>query len=295
MRQDLPRIAIVNRDEAAMRLIFNESAVAGRQRCMEEALGVGNSTRIAEDLVRSGGRDLTRVYWLGQTKDDLPSVTDWLSPAEARQLERFRFEKRRADWLLGRRTAKHAVALSFGIDPSPAELARIEIRAAPSGAPEVILAGWRGEQPQDVTISLSHSYGRAICTVVPGKVALGCDIERIESRSDEFIADYFTIEEQRAVAACAAPARARISTLIWSAKESALKALLTGLRLNTRSVSVDAPNGSMASSAWSSLQVCYQEQTFNGWWLEDGDFVITVVSDLVKAGQPMQLEPTGHW
>ena len=50
----------------------------------------------------------------------------------------------------------------------------------------------------------------------------------IEPRSDAFVADYFTIEEQALVARASAADRDRILALLWSGKESALKALREG-------------------------------------------------------------------
>ena len=54
-------------------------------------------------------------------------------------------------------------------------------------------------RPQ-VTISLSHRSGAAICAVAPAGVDLGCDLEVIEPRSEAFVADYFTVDEQALVA-----------------------------------------------------------------------------------------------
>ena len=73
---------------------------------------------------------------------------------------------------------------------------------------------------------------------------LGCDLEIVEPRSDAFVADYFTAEEQEVVRQACPADRFALIALIWSAKESALKALQSGLRIDTRSLSValDDPN-----------------------------------------------------
>ena len=101
-------------------------------------------------------------------------------------------------------------------------------------------------------ISLSHSSGRAVCAVALSGAALGCDLEEIAPRSDAFVADYFTSEEQSMVAGSSPAGRPLVSTLIWSAKESALKALQAGLRLDTRSLIVSVDD---SSGAWHPLQV----------------------------------------
>ncbi len=225
------------------------------------------------------------VYWLEQSEADVPAADDWLSEREVVQLGSFRFAKRRADWRLGRWTAKLAVAASLKLADSHRSLTKIEINAAAAGQPEVTLAG----RTDQVTISISHRNGVAICAVATGNVQLGCDLEAIESRDDNFVSDYFTPEEQELIAQMDGEKRASLITLLWSAKESALKALHLGLRVDTRSVRVEIPGspiycfgdvagptpkvGSSVSSAdvasneWLALQIrCADGALFHGWW-----------------------------
>src|SRR6516162_11237684 len=131
------------------------------------------------------------VYWLEQTEADVPRENDWLSASEAVRLNSIRIAKRRADWRLGRWTAKRALALYMNVPGHPQSLTKIEIRPAASGAPEVFFAN----KPAAVSISLSHRAGTAICAVALSGAALGCDLEVIEPRSNSFVADYFTAEE----------------------------------------------------------------------------------------------------
>ena len=183
---------------------------------------------------------MLNVYWLEQTEADVPIGDDWLSQGEAIRLDGMRIAKRRTDWRLGRWTAKRALAISLNLPSHPQALASIEIHPAPSGAPEAFLA----DQRAAVTISLSHRSGAAICALAPSGTALGCDLEVIEPRGDSFVTDYFTSDEQALVQRASVTDRPRLLTLLWSSKESALKALGTGLRLDTRCVAVepvDAP------------------------------------------------------
>jgi 4'-phosphopantetheinyl transferase len=236
------------------------------------------------------------VYWLEQTEADVPVDDDWLSTSEAARLNGMRFAKRRADWRLGRWTAKRALAISLNMPSHLEALAGIEIRPAESGAPEVFLAN----QPAAVTISLSHRRRAAVCAVAPSGVALGCDLEIIEPRSDGFIADYFAPEERALVARGAVADRSRLLALLWSEKESALKALREGLRLDTRRVIVslaEAPQRrgedhegcvedsdpsfrpSFGPSNWHRLHVRYTGgQIFHGWWQHTGDLLRTLVA-----------------
>jgi len=193
-------------------------------------------------------------------------------------MNRLRIAKRRADWRLGRWTAKQAVAAFLNRSADFETLAAIEIRPAPSGAPEVFLC----DQRANLTISIGHRAGVAACAVAGPGAVLGCDLEIVETRSDSFLADYFTSHEQELIAQAGPEGRDRIAALLWSAKESALKALQEGLRLDTRSVvakpaELSFPNDDI--DQWRPLQVHYTEgQSFYGWWQSTGGFLRTLVA-----------------
>jgi len=244
------------------------------------------------------------VYWLEQTEADLPAVNDWLSTNEAVRLDGMRFPKRNADWRLGRWTAKRALAVYLNLHSHPPNLTDIEVRPAPSGAPEVFIAN----QPAGITISLSHRAGVAACAVTLAGTELGCDLEIIEPRSDAFVADYFATEEQELIGRTSAADRCQLLALLWSAKESALKALRTGLRLDTRSVTVRAPwdegeraqdpalgfRASHGLNSWQPLQAVYEgRQVFHGWWQNTGDLLRTMVACPPPA-PPIFLEIPAH-
>jgi 4'-phosphopantetheinyl transferase len=230
------------------------------------------------------------AYWLEQTDTDLPSEHDWLSEEERIRLSGLRFLKRRSEWRLGRWTAKRAVAAYLHLPHHLDALAQIEILAAASGAPEVRLLN----APATVAISLSHRAGTALCAVAPSEASLGCDVETVEQRSDVFVEDYFTASEQALVENAPEAQRPLLVTLIWSAKESALKALREGLRLDTRTLDVSpigfnddrddpdsVPRPADGLDGWRPLLVRYSGSTdFCGWWRHGDGLVRTVVSAL---------------
>ena len=183
---------------------------------------------------------------------------------------RLRVPKRREDWRLGRHTAKRA-ALALGLVAAPESA---EVRARPSGAPELWLGGsrWPG------TLSLSHSHERALAVLRADGGALGADLERVEERSAGFVEDYFTAREQAAWRAAEPARRALLATLTWSAKESAFKALAEGLRLPT--VAVEVALGHGAGEGWQRLEAglaVVPGGTWPGFWRPDGEDVLTVV------------------
>ena len=237
-----------------------------------------------------------KVYWLTQNLAEVPPDDDWLSPNERAVLDTLRFPKRRAEWRLGRWTAKRAL---FLVAPTPCGwlsefmssilnnapqgggatneyFSQIEIRAATDGAPEAFV----NAEPLPIPLSISHRNEIGFCVINPFGSTVGCDLEMIEPRSDDFVADYFTTEEQQRMAQAPEQDRYWLATLIWSAKESALKALRQGLRLDTRRVIVDLDmNGK--NKDWKFLSVRQPEasRTFHGWWRIDGKFVQTIVAE----------------
>ncbi len=210
------------------------------------------------------------VGWLIVEESGIPRDDSWLTPAERLHLATLRFAPRRASWRLGRWAAKRAVSAFLG---GPA-LESLEIRAAPDGAPEAFVDG----EPAPAVLSLTHRDALAACAVAPPGVALGCDLERVEPRSEAFVRDYFTNAERAWVESSQDPTLA--ANLIWSAKESALKALREGLRLDTRSVEVRLPAGDPAEG-WNPLEVRYPAagRIFHGWWRREGDCVLTLAAD----------------
>ena len=211
------------------------------------------------------------TWWLARGEDQLPAAAGWLSAAERDRADALLYTKRRTDFLLGRWTLKLAVAKALGWSDDSAVLARIEGRTAPTGAPLLYIDG----QPADHGVSLSDRAGCAVCLVAARAAAVGCDVEIIEPRSDAFVRDYLTQAEQRLVGA-AGPARDMAANLIWSAKESALKVLGTGLRRDTRSVEVAVAGLTPPQRAWSVLRVRTTEgEVFPGWWRRSGAFLVT--------------------
>ncbi len=248
--------------------------------------------------------------WLALGEDALPAGEQWLAPAEAAILARLRFTKRRTEYLLRRLVAKHAVAAVTGRPTDPTALAGIEVRNAASGAPYVYVEG----TPLGVDVSITDRAGWAVCMTWPsawqaaGEVPesghrVGCDLELVEPRTPGFVLDFFTAAEQRFVASRpAGEERDVAANLIWSAKESALKVLRTGLRRDTRTVEVTltAPRG----DGWGRLTVGTSEGTvFPGWWRRDGRFLLTVAAEVaaeppVAVGDPGALataQPRHSW
>lgn len=224
------------------------------------------------------------TWWLARSVAMVPDGDDWLTPAERAYADRQRFTKRSSEFRVARFTAKSALAHVRGLPTDTASLARTEIRHEPSGAPYACVDGRRAAG----RLSLSDRADWAVCLVGEGASPIGCDLELVEPRSAGFVADFFTPAEQRRVAECTD--RDVLANLIWSAKESALKVLTTGLRRDTRSVEVVAqPPG----AGWRHLVITLREGgTYYGWWRRFGGFVLTVAgAEPVERPVALDAEP----
>jgi 4'-phosphopantetheinyl transferase len=256
------------------------------------------------------------MRWLARGEHEVPDDDSWLAAPEAARLARYRYTKRRTEYRLRRWTGKQAVAAVAGFDAGtdPSSLARIEVLNRPTGAPYVLVDG----EPLGVDVSLTDRAGWAVCLVgEPGGAAdvpaasVGVDLELVEPRSHGFVSDFLT-EAEQAVVRSAPPGTERfaLANLMWSAKESALKVLRTGLRADTRTV--DVRLGDLGSSrrddGWAPLEVEVRphpdgtgravdawiaewtrdhRRVLPGWWRRDGVFVLTVV--YAEPAQPPRL------
>jgi 4'-phosphopantetheinyl transferase len=238
----------------------------------------------------------TSSRWLARGEHELPDGWHWLTPHEAARASGMRFTKRRREYLLRRWAGKQAVAAAAGLPADPEQLCRIEVANRPTGAPYVLVDG----APLGLDVSLTDRAGWAVCVVGADLSRVGCDLEIVEPRSDGFVRDFLTPAEQAYVAA--APHRDAAANLLWSAKESALKVLRTGLRRDTRSVEVTVHEAS--PTGWGPMQVRSTEGALMpGWWRREGRFLLTIASDrpfpepVVLAGSAdlRAAEPVHSW
>jgi 4'-phosphopantetheinyl transferase len=215
------------------------------------------------------------LHYLSLDIEDVPDADEWFSAGELSRLAGFRIAKRRSEWRLGRWTAKRAASLYLGMDLNVTALSRLEIRAARDGAPEVFMEG----QQAPLSLSISHSAGRSLCVVGDRSNAVGCDLEKIEPHDESLVEDYFTAEEGELVGRAPAEERALYITLIWCAKESALKSLRQGLRRDTRSIAVSFPEAA-DKEVWNPFIARCQESslTFHGWWRVSAGFIQAITS-----------------
>lgn len=211
--------------------------------------------------------------------DDRPA---WLSAEEAAVAQALRTEKRRADWLLGRRAAKQLVAeLVRTRDAQELPLDQIVILPHADGWP-IVTFPRHGNLPA-VSLSISHSHGSAFCAAFEVDRAIpGADIELIEPRSTGFAAEYFTPPEQSLLALAPAQQRVTLTNAIWSGKEAALKAIRRGLAEDTRLVTCLPHPLTAEHQPWLPMPIRWAEADGQQWpalagrWRLLDQFVVTL-------------------
>jgi 4'-phosphopantetheinyl transferase len=231
------------------------------------------------------------IHWLFESAQNLVEPPEWfLSAAEMERYSLFQFPKRRADWLLGRWTAKRllqAVLLEQFQQLVP--LDSIEITNDGDGVPHATCY----LLPAAYHLSLSHSRQHALAAVSPQVV--GADLEFVEPRAENFFDDYFTDREIASVKQAALEVRDTLVTAIWSAKEAALKALHKGLSVDTRAVDITFGPVQQAPEQWSPFQATVSgllpETSLRGWWRVLGGYVLTLAASLGEIPDAIELQP----
>lgn len=205
---------------------------------------------------------------------------DFLSSAEQERLAGLRFERRRAEWLLGRWTAKRLIT-SCRPELAGAALNQVSIQNQPGGVP---YARIDGDASLPGSLSISHRDGLAACAWSDDAAEpVGIDLDRVEHRDESFLSDYFTADEQTFTRALPEHLRDLWITLAWSAKEAVLKVLGVGLRLDTRRVEIRNARSLFkpdeAEKEWKVISLAYAERQGGRWlvwWRKRGDFVLTL-------------------
>ena len=224
-----------------------------------------------------------QIYYQTQQRADIPDHDEWLSARELRVMHALHFKKKRRDWRLGRWTAK--LALTRFLPDTRISMNDWEIIADASGAPSVYLAG----NASEIRVSLSHSNDQSLVILSGHQLHIGCDMEWIEERRQSFEETFFTAAELDILEHWPIQHRDCLVTLIWSAKESVLKSLRTGLKADTRRVQVFDPEVP-PSDAWQPLTARDEltESTYHGWWRNHKGMIHTVVANL-KFTAPIEL------
>ncbi len=239
------------------------------------------------------------IRWLIQSKEAYQGLGSGkypgtlLTPREARRLPKFKTDKRRQEWLLGRWTAKRLLLAASGLAGDELHLLQsLAIENDRQGAP---YAAWEppydsNEVPYD--LSVSHSHEHAFCALMNrAEGRIGADIEWIEPRHAGFCDEYFSSRENSLVRRVPGHEKDAYITAVWSAKESILKALHLGLTIDTRSLTCKIDPGSTSIGHWNQFDIVLNPSlsryspgaTWIGWWQRRENFILTIAVYKVDA------------
>lgn len=183
------------------------------------------------------------MWWLPVAKlsGSLPLLRDCLTPAEQARASRFVRPEDQVRFAVCRGSLRHLLAAYTGCVPS-----EIEFRLGERGKP--YLAG------APIEFNLSHSGDWGV--VAAGALPVGVDIERMKPlrEFDQLVRRYFTIDEQRQMAAFAPADRLAAFYRAWSRKEAFMKATGEGLHLSTTSFSVTLAEATAALVAGDGIE-----------------------------------------
>ena len=168
--------------------------------------------------------DLDRIEDAVQL-DETSLLQDVLSPAEQRYFQRFKYMKRKKEWLGGRIAAKAAM-LAFTSTPDEQVLNSITILPNKYGRPIVeeiptCLSG----QGCELIISLSHGDCFAVGLARKGATC-GIDLQKISTKLAGLTSHFATDAELQLLAEQADCDEDTRLTMLWTAKETLKKALL---------------------------------------------------------------------
>ena len=191
----------------------------------------------------------TAEVWWARRQDASPQLSGLLDGAERERWAAYRRAADRERFLVGCGLAKTVIAACTGQRPAEVSFDRACRQCGkPHGKPAVR----RG----DLEFSVAHSGD--LVAVAVATAAVGVDVEQLEGRPHELGGgDPATLarvvlaaEEQAALAAVAAPGRARAFLVAWTRKEAVTKAKGDGLRVPFGAVVVAPAAAAPRLVAW---------------------------------------------
>ncbi len=167
--------------------------------------------------------------------DETTLLQQILSPAEQDYFQRFKYMKRKKEWLGGRLAAKAAIlALASSHHAADQDLRSITILANKHGRPITEeFPACLANQGSGPTISISHSDCFAVALAMPkeesraiSSSSCGVDLQKISTKLAGLTSHFATDAELQLLAQQAGCDEDTRLTMLWTAKEALKKALL---------------------------------------------------------------------
>jgi 4'-phosphopantetheinyl transferase len=221
------------------------------------------------------------IYWMVDEQNKLAgeSPPTFLHTNETCEFLEIKNLKRRSQWLHGRWTAKNLLQ-KYHPDCSSSPLSEILIKKSETGAP---FAAHPIGRELSGSLSISHKDALAASALVlESQARIGIDLERIESRMVEYFEAYLTSQELDTLETCRIGDQPLFLTLIWSAKESVLKAI--GSRFQEpKDIEINVLLEE-AKTDWAHYEILVSldkknpliEFNWQGWWKVYKKYILTI-------------------
>lgn len=186
------------------------------------------------DRLKGGGIDLWRID-LVRPEAEIARAAKLLSRDETERAERYRYDRHRARFILGRASLREIVAGYGGGDA-----AGLRIEVEPSGRPILVDGG-------GLVFSYSKTSTLAVLAVSWGG-RLGVDIEEVAEKPDLslIVEDQYSPDERRQIGALPSDRRLEAFYRGWTAKEALVKATGEGLTSLLPQITIDLEPNSAA-------------------------------------------------
>ncbi len=179
------------------------------------------------------------LAWFALLDDLAPSLAGFsatLTGDETERAERFKFQKDREQYVLGRGLLREILSCYSGIEPG-----ELRFRYGAHGKPYLI------EERAEPNLMFNFSQTkRAVICAVTRDGEIGVDLEDVKEGIDDaaLAEQYFSANEVAALAALPSGARQKAFLKCWTRKEAYIKARGEGLFLDLRSFEVfESGNG----------------------------------------------------
>lgn len=180
------------------------------------------------------------AWWLDAEPVEVGELAQFLSPDERARARRFRANRHRDAFIVGRGRLRELLGLVVGCPPAAVRLA-----AGPRGKPRL-----DGPDGRRVRFNVAHSSALMLCSVTVDR-DVGVDVERMDETADweEIAARSFAAAERRALAVLPRTAQRSAFFACWTRKEAVIKATGEGLArpLDSFVVSVEPAQAEMLS------------------------------------------------
>ena len=181
------------------------------------------ASRVAHGEISEIGAYVGRTDAFATDAARIERALAWMTDAERDRYARFRHDRDRWMFALGREMARTLVGDVLGVAPDAWTW-----REGPHGRPEIASPG------EDLHFNLSHSAGVVICVLGRGR-AIGVDVEDLKRRAPDpaIVARYCSPDEAEDVSAQGDDWPDRFLTY-WTLKEAYLKACGLGISVHLR-------------------------------------------------------------